>query len=176
VCTKDLARQRGLVTTRSDLQRYPLLYPKTEPWEAWPDGRARDEWAARGATFDDSVAVTATAASECGPPTGWLRFFGQGDNDFWPGADVTGGTKSMRDTGSSGGDPGREDGGRDRRAPTSKHNAAFNGTRTGSAGTRTRYDRVQAKGCQRHSKAQASANDGQDPSHECLIRMRAHAR
>jgi len=33
-------------------------------------------------------------------------------------------------------------------------------TRTGSAGTRTQYDRVQAKGCQRHSNAQASANDG----------------
>jgi LysR family transcriptional regulator, glycine cleavage system transcriptional activator len=61
VCTKDLAGRHGLVTTQDDLRRYPLLHSKSEPWEAWVDGRVRDEWAARGATFDDSVAVIRAA-------------------------------------------------------------------------------------------------------------------
>lgn len=61
VCTGELLKRHGPVTTKADLARRPLLHSKTETWDEWLDGKTRDEWAASGATFDDSVAVIRAA-------------------------------------------------------------------------------------------------------------------
>jgi LysR family glycine cleavage system transcriptional activator len=61
VCTEALLERHGPVSTQKDLDRYPLLHSKTETWDEWLDGKARDEWGLSGASFDDSVAVIRAA-------------------------------------------------------------------------------------------------------------------
>jgi len=61
VCTAQLLKRHGPVSTQEDLGRYPLLHSKTETWDEWLDGKARDQWGVRGASFDDSVAVIRAA-------------------------------------------------------------------------------------------------------------------
>jgi LysR family glycine cleavage system transcriptional activator len=61
VCTAQLLKRHGPVSTKEDLARYPLLHSKTETWDEWLDGKARNEWGVRGASFDDSVAVIRAA-------------------------------------------------------------------------------------------------------------------
>lgn len=63
VCTPQLLERHGPVNAQTDLARYPLLHSKTETWDEWLDGKVRNEWALRGATFDDSVAVIRAAQS-----------------------------------------------------------------------------------------------------------------
>jgi LysR family glycine cleavage system transcriptional activator len=68
VCTAQMLKQHGLVSTRADLGRYRLLHEDSVAWRTWPGGVA-DEAAAffaeerRGATFDDSVSVVRAAAA-----------------------------------------------------------------------------------------------------------------
>ena len=63
VCIKRLFESGGRVDSEHDLQRYELLHSNGEPWRAWIEGRSviTDEWAVRGTTFDDSVAVIRAA-------------------------------------------------------------------------------------------------------------------
>jgi LysR family glycine cleavage system transcriptional activator len=63
VCIKRLFDSGGWVESESDLKRYALLHSNGEPWRAWIEGRSMitDEWAVRGTTFDDSVAVIRAA-------------------------------------------------------------------------------------------------------------------
>jgi LysR family transcriptional regulator, glycine cleavage system transcriptional activator len=63
VCIKRLLESGGRVERESDLRRYELLHSNGEPWPAWIEGRSMitDEWAVRGTTFDDSVAVIRAA-------------------------------------------------------------------------------------------------------------------
>jgi LysR family transcriptional regulator, glycine cleavage system transcriptional activator len=63
VCAKQLLERLGPVADAADLSRYPLLHSNTEPWRAWREskGTVADEWAVRGSTFDDSVAVIRAA-------------------------------------------------------------------------------------------------------------------
>ncbi len=63
VATPALVERHGPIADRSDLERYPLLHSKSETWQEWLDGSAREAWAERGATFDDSVAVLRAAAA-----------------------------------------------------------------------------------------------------------------
>ncbi|MEP7246519.1 MAG: transcriptional regulator GcvA [Gammaproteobacteria bacterium] len=62
VCTRAVLTRHGPIRTRDDLKRVPLLHSKSEPWKVWPDiTLSSDEWAPRGATFDDSVSVVRAA-------------------------------------------------------------------------------------------------------------------
>lgn len=62
VATKALLAKHGPIRTRDDLQRVPLLHAKSEPWKVWPDiTLTSEEWAPRGASFDDSVTVIRAA-------------------------------------------------------------------------------------------------------------------
>lgn len=62
VCSKALLAKHGMIRTRDDLTRIPLLHAKTEPWKVWPDiTLSSDEWAPRGASFDDSVTIIRAA-------------------------------------------------------------------------------------------------------------------
>jgi LysR family glycine cleavage system transcriptional activator len=68
VCTAQMLKQHGLVSTRADLGRYRLLHEDSVAWRTWPGG-VTDEAAAffaeerRGASFDDSVSVVRAAAA-----------------------------------------------------------------------------------------------------------------
>ena len=63
VCARRLLERLGPVSDEADLKRYQLLHSNTEPWRAWveSEGTLTDEWAVRGSTFDDSVAVIRAA-------------------------------------------------------------------------------------------------------------------
>jgi LysR family glycine cleavage system transcriptional activator len=62
VCTPALLEKHGPIRTRDDLKRVPLLHSKSEPWKVWPDiTLSSDEWAPRGASFDDSVTIIRAA-------------------------------------------------------------------------------------------------------------------
>src|SRR6185295_11529388 len=62
VCSKAILAKYGPIRARDDLARVPLLHAKTEPWKVWPDiTLSSDEWAPRGASFDDSVTVIRAA-------------------------------------------------------------------------------------------------------------------
>jgi len=63
VCAKRLLERHGPVADAADLEGYQLLHSDTEPWRAWVEskGTLTDEWAVRGSTFDDSVAVIRAA-------------------------------------------------------------------------------------------------------------------
>ncbi len=62
VSTQALLAKHGPIRTRDDLKRIPLLHSKTEPWKVWPDiTLSSDEWAPKGASFDDSVTVMRAA-------------------------------------------------------------------------------------------------------------------
>jgi LysR family glycine cleavage system transcriptional activator len=62
VCTRALLAKHGPVRTQDDLKRIPLLHSKSEPWKVWPDiTLSSDEWAPRGASFDDSVTIIRAA-------------------------------------------------------------------------------------------------------------------
>lgn len=68
VCTPQMLKQHGPVSSRADLRRYQLLHEDSVAWRAWPGG-ASDEAAAffteerRGALFDDSVSVVRAAVA-----------------------------------------------------------------------------------------------------------------
>lgn len=67
VCSKALLAKHGPIRTRDDLARVPLLHAKTEPWKVWPDiTLSSDEWAPRGASFDDSVTIIRAAEASHG--------------------------------------------------------------------------------------------------------------
>jgi len=67
VCSKAMLAKHGPIRTRADLSRVPLLHAKTEPWKVWPDiTLSSDEWAPRGASFDDSVTVIRAAEASHG--------------------------------------------------------------------------------------------------------------
>lgn len=67
VCSKALLAKHGMIRTRDDLTRIPLLHAKTEPWKVWPDiTLTSDEWAPRGASFDDSVTIIRAAEASHG--------------------------------------------------------------------------------------------------------------
>jgi LysR family glycine cleavage system transcriptional activator len=71
VCTKELLDRHGVIRDRDDLKRYPLLHAKTEPWSVWPKVTlSADEWAPRGASFDDSVSVIRAAEAGHGVALG----------------------------------------------------------------------------------------------------------
>jgi len=63
VCAPALLERLGPVSTKSDLARYPLLNSKSETWDEWVDGKAREAWGVGGASFDDSVAVVRAAVA-----------------------------------------------------------------------------------------------------------------
>lgn len=64
VCSPELLAQHGPLAGPGPLGSYPLLHSSTEPWELWTEGRDYDDeqWPARGAAFDDSVAILTAAA------------------------------------------------------------------------------------------------------------------
>jgi LysR family glycine cleavage system transcriptional activator len=67
VCSKALFAKHGPIRTREDLKRIPLLHAKTEPWKVWPEiTLSSDEWAPRGASFDDSVTIIRAAEASQG--------------------------------------------------------------------------------------------------------------
>jgi LysR family glycine cleavage system transcriptional activator len=62
VASKAVLAKYGPIRTRDDLARTPLLHAKSEPWKVWPDiTLTSEEWAPRGASFDDSVTVIRAA-------------------------------------------------------------------------------------------------------------------
>ena len=65
VCSPDLLGKHGRLAGPGSTGSYPLLHSTSEPWEMWTDGIVLDSWderwPARGAAFDDSVAILGAA-------------------------------------------------------------------------------------------------------------------
>jgi LysR family glycine cleavage system transcriptional activator len=61
VCSPDLYRKHGPVSSSSDLKRYSLLHTSDEPWALWNKPGVERDWKEHGSAFDDSVAVLAAA-------------------------------------------------------------------------------------------------------------------
>lgn len=62
VCSRAVLAKYGPLRSRDDLKRVPLLHATSEPWRVWPDIElTSEEWAPRGASFDDSVTVIRAA-------------------------------------------------------------------------------------------------------------------
>jgi LysR family glycine cleavage system transcriptional activator len=62
VCAPAQLERCGPIATRDDLERHHLLHSTTEPWRAWLERvLTGEEWAPRGSSFDDSIAVLRAA-------------------------------------------------------------------------------------------------------------------
>jgi LysR family glycine cleavage system transcriptional activator len=62
ICTPELLARHGTLAAPGSTAGYPLLHSSSEPWDMWTEGRAYSEqWPARGAVFDDSVAILSSA-------------------------------------------------------------------------------------------------------------------
>lgn len=63
LCSPELLARHGALEGPGSTGGYPLLHSSSEPWDMWTDGCAYSEqWPARGAVFDDSVAILSSAA------------------------------------------------------------------------------------------------------------------
>jgi LysR family glycine cleavage system transcriptional activator len=63
LCTPALLANHGALPGRGSTGGYPLLHSSSEPWDMWTAGRGYSvQWPARGAVFDDSAAILASAA------------------------------------------------------------------------------------------------------------------
>jgi LysR family glycine cleavage system transcriptional activator len=64
LCTPQLLARYGSLTGPGSTSGYPLLHSSSEPWDLWTEGGHydNDRWPARGAAFDDSVAILTAAA------------------------------------------------------------------------------------------------------------------
>jgi len=67
LCAPALLKRHGALRGPGPLGGYPLLHSSSEPWEMWTEGLGGvdgivERWPARGAAFDDSVAVLMAAA------------------------------------------------------------------------------------------------------------------
>lgn len=63
LCSPELLKRHAVLDGPGPTAGYPLLHSSSEPWDMWTDGRAYSEqWPARGAVFDDSVAILSSAA------------------------------------------------------------------------------------------------------------------
>jgi LysR family glycine cleavage system transcriptional activator len=65
VCSPALLERHGRLPGPGTTGSYPLLHSTSEPWEMWTEGAVLENWderwPARGAAFDDSVAILSAA-------------------------------------------------------------------------------------------------------------------
>jgi LysR family glycine cleavage system transcriptional activator len=63
LCSAELLARHGPLSGPGSTGNYPLLHSSSEPWAMWTSGHAYSEhWPARGAVFDDSLAILSGAA------------------------------------------------------------------------------------------------------------------
>lgn len=62
VCSPDVLRKHGALTSRQQLERVPLIQVSSEPWSEWPEGATADS-RVKGSSMDDSASAIRAAAA-----------------------------------------------------------------------------------------------------------------